>query len=50
MHESFESRESGVFVCELVYVWYEMNCGSLIYCSLVEIEIQFMKIYISKTL
>jgi len=39
MQESFESIESSVFVCESVYVWYEMNYESLIYCCLVEIEI-----------
>jgi len=48
MHKSFGSRESIVFVCESVYVWYEMNYESLICCSLVEIEIQFMKIYFLK--
>ena len=42
---SFESRESSVFVCESVYVWYEMNYERL-NCCFVEIEIQFMKIYI----
>jgi len=37
-------------VCELVYVWYNMNYEILIYCSLVSIEIQFIKIYFFKIL
>jgi len=39
MHESSGNRESNVFVCESVYVLYEINYESLICCSLVEIEI-----------
>jgi len=39
MHESSGSRESSVFVCVSVYVWYEMKYENSISCSLVEIEI-----------
>jgi len=46
MHESSESRKSSVFVCESIYVWCEMNYERLNCCCFVEIEIQFMKIYI----
>jgi len=46
MHKSSGSRESNVFVCESVYVCCEMNYERLNCCCFVEIEIQFMKIYI----